>query len=84
MFELSTYLSVDTLKEGRSVKVEVSGVVTPHDFYIRKVYFNIFGRQKQVYRLCANFRMPPEVGIPSARYVNPLTAVSRDPAENFL
>ena len=29
-----------------------------------------FGRQKSVYRLCANFPTPPEVGIPSARYVN--------------
>ena len=30
----------------------------------------LFGRQKPVYRLCANFPMAPEVGIPSARYVN--------------
>ena len=30
----------------------------------------LFGRQKPVYRLCANFPKGPEVGIPSARYVN--------------
>ena len=29
-----------------------------------------FGRQKPVYRLCANFPTAPEVDIPSARYVN--------------
>ena len=32
-----------------------------------------FERQKPIYRLCANFSTAPEVGMPSARYVNAST-----------
>ena len=52
-------------------------MIVPYQAYFKCLSADLwdinYGRQKLVYRLCANFLTLPEVGIPSVRYVNAQT-----------